>query len=252
MPTRTGSILGFLAVSAAIVFSSTGLCKVAKPDVEMVARTMLTAMDSRVGSCSQVDADLGFERLCGPFHGSLRTFKKRWDKKVKRNDELSTVLKPKSDWKVDSRKRCCYRRYELGERSLTVVFVEFKKDAGLIEIQYLPLPTASPNATTSTTTSDIRLSGIGGVSNPKLVSKIDPVYPETARRRLVEGHVILQAIVKRDGTVGDIEVLRAIPSGLGFIESAIEAASQWRYEPALLDGEPIDVYFTIFVNFTLH
>ena len=95
--------------------------------------------------------------------------------------------------------------------------------------------------------------GFGGVSNPELIpsSKKTPRYPELARRAKVQGKVILQAVVRKDGTVGDVQVLQSPGSKLGFDEAAIEAVRQWRYKPGLQNGKPVDVYFTIIVEFYL-
>jgi len=99
------------------------------------------------------------------------------------------------------------------------------------------------------------IAGTNDVSNPTLRpdSKVDPVYPEAARADKVEGSVILQALILIDGTVSEIELLRASrPDYPGFEEAAIEAVRQWRYEPALKDGVPVDTYFTIYVEFKLN
>ena len=52
--------------------------------------------------------------------------------------------------------------------------------------------------------------------------------------------------------MGDIEVLRCNRPNMGFEDSAVEAVSQWRYKPALQNGKPVEVYFTVFVEFKLH
>ena len=98
------------------------------------------------------------------------------------------------------------------------------------------------------------LAGVNNVSNPKLIedTKLTPEYPELARVARVDGQVILQAIVRKDGTVGDISVIRVNRPNLGFEDSAIVAVMQWRYEPALQNGKPVEVYFTVVVDFSLH
>jgi TonB family protein len=103
---------------------------------------------------------------------------------------------------------------------------------------------------------DAAMAGADGVTMPRLISasKVQPVYPEAAMAERAEAKVILHAIIRRDGTVGDLQVLRSqSPEGLrdAFGTSAIEAVRQWRYEPALRDGEPVDVYFTIVVEFSM-
>jgi len=98
------------------------------------------------------------------------------------------------------------------------------------------------------------LAGVGDVTNPVLIqeSKVEPEYPELARVARLEGNVILQAIIQADGSVGSIEVLRTNRPNMGFEDAAILAVSQWAYKPALQNGRPVEVYFTVFVDFKLH
>jgi len=98
------------------------------------------------------------------------------------------------------------------------------------------------------------LAGVGDVTNPVLIqeTKITPEYPELARVARLEGNVILQAIVHADGVVGDLEVLRVNRPNMGFEEAAITAVQQWMYQPATQNGKPVEVYFTVFVDFKLH
>ena len=98
------------------------------------------------------------------------------------------------------------------------------------------------------------LPGVGDVSHPQLIpeSKIDPVYPEGARDAGVEGTAIIQAVLAADGLVCGPVVLRVDPKGWGFETAAIEAMVQWRYEPALKDGQPVAVYFTFLADFKIH
>ena len=98
------------------------------------------------------------------------------------------------------------------------------------------------------------LAGVGDVTNPILLpeSKVEPEYPELARVARLEGNVILQAIIHADGVVGNIEILRCNRPNMGFEDASIEAVSQWRYQPALQNGKPVEVYFTVFVEFKLH
>jgi len=98
------------------------------------------------------------------------------------------------------------------------------------------------------------LAGVGDVTNPELIpeSKVEPEYPELARVARLEGNVILQAIIRADGTVGDVQVLRTNRPQMGFEEAAISAVREWMYKPALQNGRPVEVYFTVFVEFKLH
>jgi len=97
------------------------------------------------------------------------------------------------------------------------------------------------------------LAGAKGVTNPARLeeSYIRPTYPEEAKMVGVGGQVILQAIITKEGAVKKIEVLKSTSPGHGFEDAAIEAVKLWRYTPALYKGMPVDVYFTIAVNFDL-
>jgi len=97
------------------------------------------------------------------------------------------------------------------------------------------------------------IAGVGGVTVPELIpeSKLKPIYPELARKAKIDGNVILQAIILKDGTVGDIQVLRCNRPNLGFEDAAVEAVRQWRYKPGTQSGKPVDVYLTVKVDFVL-
>ncbi len=97
------------------------------------------------------------------------------------------------------------------------------------------------------------MAGIGDVSVPVLIesTRVQPEYPELARQAKVQGKVILQAVIFKDGSVSDIQVLQTPGEKLGFDESAVAAVRQWRYKPALQSGRPVDVIFTIVIDFTL-
>jgi TonB family protein len=86
---------------------------------------------------------------------------------------------------------------------------------------------------------------------PELLTKVEPVYPKDAREARIGGKVILQAVIREDGTVGDVQVL-SNDSGLpSLAESAATAVSQRVYRPATKDGKPVSIYFTIRVDFRL-
>lgn len=84
---------------------------------------------------------------------------------------------------------------------------------------------------------------------PVAIHKVDPVYPEASRRMRQEGVVILEIIVRKDGTVGDIKVLRSLNPILD--QAAVDAASQWRFKPGKVNGRPVDAYFILTVRFNL-
>lgn len=95
------------------------------------------------------------------------------------------------------------------------------------------------------------LAGVGGITLPTLIEKVSPEYPEMARKARLESKVFLKAVILANGTVGEIELLRCDCPCMGFEEAAITAVEQWTYEPAMLNGRPVDVYFTVIVEFTI-
>ncbi len=84
-----------------------------------------------------------------------------------------------------------------------------------------------------------------------LSSRVMPEYPRAARLARVDGSVMLLAAVRTDGSIGEIEVLRAPDPRFGFEFAAIEAVKQWRYRPGSMNGQPIAVYVRIIVEFTI-
>ncbi len=84
----------------------------------------------------------------------------------------------------------------------------------------------------------------------KMIDRVIPRYPATARMAGVGGAVVIRGIVRKDGRIDDVEIIRDLPYGLG--EAAREAVERWRFHPATFHGEPIDVYYTVTVNFRLH
>jgi TonB family protein len=85
---------------------------------------------------------------------------------------------------------------------------------------------------------------------PKLIKKVDPVYPPEARQAGVEGTVILEAIIDVQGKVTNIKVLKGENDLLN--KAACEALRQWEYEPILVDGKPMRFVFTVTMLFTLN
>jgi TonB family protein len=86
------------------------------------------------------------------------------------------------------------------------------------------------------------------VSQELLVTKILPVYPPLARQAHVQGSVVLDADISKDGSV---EALRAVSGHPMLIPAAVDAVKQWRYKPYMLKGEALPVNTQIVVNFTL-
>jgi protein TonB len=87
-----------------------------------------------------------------------------------------------------------------------------------------------------------------GVSTGLLIKKVQPNYPPLARQARIQGSVVLQAEISKEGTIQNLQLISGHPM---LAPAAIEAVKQWRYKPYLLNGEPVAVETQVIVNFTL-
>jgi protein TonB len=87
----------------------------------------------------------------------------------------------------------------------------------------------------------------GDVQPPRVISRVQPRYTAEARAARIQGIVIIETIVDRQGNVGHVRVLKGLPMGLD--RAAATAVEQWKFEPATLHGKPVNVYFILTVNF---
>ncbi len=102
---------------------------------------------------------------------------------------------------------------------------------------------SSDNATTAN-----RLEVSGNAQAAKLITQVAPEYPAAAKQGGIEGTVVLEAIVGKDGTVQDVKAVSGPPV---LAQAALDAVKNWVYQPTLLNGEPVEVKTTIQVNFKL-
>lgn len=88
-----------------------------------------------------------------------------------------------------------------------------------------------------------------GIEAPRLLSEVKADYTEDARRRGLEGEVVMEIVVTRSGAVGDVRFLRRLGAGLD--ERAAGAVRQWRFAPATRKGQPVDVLVEVAVEFRI-
>jgi len=128
----------------------------------------------------------------------------------------------------------------------------FNLEVGQITEHVVVVPAGSATAPAAepaeSKPSRIRLGG--SVQAAKILSRVQPVYPESAKSAGAQGTVVLHAVVGKDGRLLSLHVLNSqIDPDLA--RSAVEAVSQWRYTPTLLNGEPIEIDTSIEVVFSL-
>lgn len=94
----------------------------------------------------------------------------------------------------------------------------------------------------------LRVRVSAGVAQGLLVSKVSPQYPQDARDQRIQGVVVMRAIIDKEGNVANIQLISGHPL---LAPPAIESVKQWKYQPYLLNGAPVEVETQITVNFTL-
>ena len=104
-------------------------------------------------------------------------------------------------------------------------------------------PTVAPKIATP---QRVRVSS--GVQSGLLIRKVNPSYPALARQARIQGTVVLQAQISKDGNIENLQLVSGHPM---LAPAAIEAVKQWKYKPYLLNGEPVEVETQVQVNFTL-
>ena len=87
-----------------------------------------------------------------------------------------------------------------------------------------------------------------GVVSGLLLRKVQPNYPPLARQARIQGVVVLQAQISKEGAIENLQLISGHPM---LAPAAIEAVKQWKYKPYLLNGEPVEVETQVQVNFTL-
>ncbi len=152
-------------------------------------------------------------------------------------------------WRSSERDTCpdisCLRAaYEARIAALTDAPVAPSEASASVATEREPLSAQSPD------TRGIYRPG-NGVVMPRVLREWKPQYTSDAMRAKVEGSVSVECVVKADGTVGSVEVVRSLDRTYGLDDEAIKAAKQWKFAPGTKDGIPVAVVVTIELTFTL-
>lgn len=120
-----------------------------------------------------------------------------------------------------------------------------------VQAEYQGQPYAMKASPSKETTAEAKRIRIGGsVQAAKIITKVQPIYPESAKAAGAQGTVLLHAVVSKDGHPLSLQVLNSQVNP-DLARAAVEAVSQWRYQPTLLNGDPVEIDTTIQVKFTL-
>ena len=85
-----------------------------------------------------------------------------------------------------------------------------------------------------------------GIMRGLLVKKVQPQYPKEARKKHIQGSVVMKAVISHEGDVQELTVLSGDPL---LVPAALEAAKQWKYRPYLLQGQPVEMESQIKMTF---
>ncbi|PYV38369.1 MAG: energy transducer TonB, partial [Acidobacteria bacterium] len=88
----------------------------------------------------------------------------------------------------------------------------------------------------------------GGVQQASLIRQVRPQYPPLAKQARIQGAVVLEAVISKQGTIVNLKVISGHP---WLILAALDAVRHWKYKPTLLNDEPVEVVTNITVNFSL-
>lgn len=88
-----------------------------------------------------------------------------------------------------------------------------------------------------------------GVIQRVQIRKVNPAYPEAARSEHIQGSVVMQVIIDREGKIRDVKVISGPPE---LTDAAVVAVRQWQYKPFFLMGRPVEVETQILINFNLN
>lgn len=123
--------------------------------------------------------------------------------------------------------------------------------AAVLAVSRFPM-TLSPNAPSASVTrqGDVPRPG-NGISEPRIVHEVKPIYTPAALQAKVQGDVYLDVVVDANGDPGAITVAQSLDREHGLDESARQAAAQWKFEPARRDGVAVPVLVTVQMTFTL-
>jgi TonB family protein len=106
-----------------------------------------------------------------------------------------------------------------------------------------------PSPMSSAGPEPVRFEPDGEVTEPRPIHKVNPKYPEEARKNRITGVVVCETVITSEGRISDVKIVRTADEV--FNQPTIDALTQWEFEPATLDGQPVDVYYVLTIKYSL-
>jgi len=110
------------------------------------------------------------------------------------------------------------------------------------------LPPKAPPAGSQAAGAPSRVRVGGAVQSWNLISQVAPIYPPLAKQARIQGEVVLETLISREGDVTNLKVVSGHPL---LVDAALTAARQWKYRPTLLNGQAVEVVSQVTVPFKL-
>ena len=199
-------------------------------DVETVVQEMLEGIGAQVVDCPATEVPYARERVCAQFSPTLYAFRSQWNERMDAAQPAS-LAESLGDWTMDWG-TCCYRDYRVGEGSFRVTLDFHARQAGIIFTEDRPLSTV--------------------VSKPTVVDRSEPRYPTQAKKEKITGRVAVEVVVGSDGSVNDTKLVWACPQGYELETAAVDAVREWKFDPAIKDGQPVEASTVVVVDFRRH
>jgi TonB family protein len=126
-----------------------------------------------------------------------------------------------------------------------------KVDVATANTPVSPAGTESITPAPSAAQDPVRISEREEVQEPEVIHKVDPAYPDEARRAGLQGEVVVEVIIDEEGLVEEAKVVAAVEDAPVLGKAAVDAIRQWKFTPAEIDGAAVKVISTISVRFRL-
>jgi TonB family protein len=160
------------------------------------------------------------------------------------------TIRPASESKLSEEERAVFGNRKFYSLSLNMPNLNSAGGSWIIRFAALNPDTSPASLAARAASSGDPSSGAatsGDLSAPTATRKVDPAYPLELMRQNVAGTVILYGVIRGDGTVGNVRVLRSVDEHLD--QYASEAIAKWRFQPATKNGAPVDVEATFWIPF---
>jgi TonB family protein len=143
-----------------------------------------------------------------------------------------------------------YQQNNLAVEAGTPVVLNPKLSVGRVTEKMSVVAEGTPRPQLRSSGPPVRVRVGGNVEAARLISSVKPVYPADLQAQGIEGTVLVDAVISKDGVPLSLAV-RNTAASREFADAALDAIRQWRYSSTLLNGEPVEVLTTITIDFRL-